>query len=97
MTKVPRGDSFNVVKAFTITYGRPITSFGEYAVHLWMEHVGVTSATAGFRVCSADRGTTYAHGSRTAVRLDSGTLLPTPWSDEVRKIARTIGTPREGD
>jgi acyl-CoA thioester hydrolase len=86
-------DSFNVVKAFTITYDLPVMAFGEYAVHLWVERMGVTSATACYRVCSTDGGTTYAHGSRTVVRLDSTTLSPTPWSDKVREIAQTIRWP----
>ncbi|MCX4579036.1 MULTISPECIES: thioesterase family protein [unclassified Streptomyces] len=93
--KGPEGDSFNVVKAFTITYNRPIVMFGEYAVHLWIERMGATSATAGYRVCSADGETTYAYGSRTAVRLDPTTLSPTPWSEKVRKTARLLQGPQD--
>ncbi|MYS20123.1 acyl-CoA thioester hydrolase [Streptomyces sp. DvalAA-14] len=84
------GDSFNVVKAFTITYDVPVAMFGDYTVHLWVERLGTTSATAGFRLASADGVTTYAHGSRTVVRLDTTTLLPTPWSDRAREVAGTI-------
>ncbi|QIQ01357.1 acyl-CoA thioesterase [Streptomyces liangshanensis] len=87
-------DAFNVVKAFTVIYDAPVTAYGEHAVHLWMERMGNTSATVGFRVCSIDGVTTYAHGSRTVVRLDSITLQPTPWSDRVREIARTIEGPQ---
>ncbi|MEU5536023.1 acyl-CoA thioesterase [Streptomyces sp. NPDC020362] len=89
------GDGFQVIKAFTITYEAPLTQPGECAVHLWMEHMGNTSATAGYRVCSADGDTTYAQGTRTFVRLDSTTLLPTPWSDRGREVARTIGVPQD--
>uniref|UniRef100_UPI0033DFD5F3 acyl-CoA thioesterase n=1 Tax=Streptomyces sp. NPDC006923 TaxID=3155355 RepID=UPI0033DFD5F3 len=88
------GDGFNVIKAFSITYDVPVTMFGQYGVHLWVERMGTTSTTAGYRVCSADGGTTYAHGSRTVVRLDSTTLLPTPWSDRAREVARTIEAPQ---
>ncbi|MEW2290295.1 hotdog domain-containing protein [Streptomyces sp. NPDC047841] len=89
------GDGFNVAKHFDITYDQPVAGIGEYAVHLWMERLGTTSATAGYRVCSADGTTTYAHGSRTVVRLDSTTFQPTAWSERVREIARTIGLPDE--
>jgi acyl-CoA thioester hydrolase len=86
-------DAFNVVKAFTITHDLPIMAFGEYAVHLWTERMGRTSATVHYRVCSTDGETTYAHGTRTVVRVDSTTLSPTPWSDKVREIAQTIQRP----
>ncbi|MCT9935206.1 acyl-CoA thioesterase [Planotetraspora sp. A-T 1434] len=85
------GDGFNVIKAFDITFDFPVSELGEYAVHLWMERLGATSATAGYRVCSADGITTYAHGSRTVVRLNKTTLTPTPWSERVWEIARTTG------
>jgi acyl-CoA thioester hydrolase len=89
----PSGDSFNVVKAFSVNHELPVLMPGEYAVHLWTQHVGTTSVTAGFRVCSADGATTYAHGTRTAVRIDDTTLRPTPWSAEVRVLAESIALP----
>ncbi|PWI15325.1 thioesterase [Streptomyces sp. Act143] len=91
------GDGFNAAKTFDITYDRPIAGIGEYAVHLWMQRLGTTSATAGYRVCSADGKVTYAHGSRTVVRLDSATMRPTPWSGQVPEIARTLGLPEGED
>ncbi|MBU3865721.1 acyl-CoA thioesterase [Streptomyces sp. 4503] len=89
------GDGFNVAKTFNITYELPVSGVGEFAVHLWMKRLGTTSATAGYRVCSADGETTYAHGTRSVVRLDCTTLTPVPWSERVREIARTIGLPEE--
>jgi acyl-CoA thioester hydrolase len=88
------GDGFHVIKAFDIVFDFPVTELGEHAVHLWMERMGTTSATAGYRVCSADGKTTYAHGTRTVVRLDPTTLTPTPWSARVGEIARIIGLPQ---
>ena len=66
-----------------------------YAVDLWIDRLGSTSATAGHRVCAPDGETTYAHGTRTAVRLDPAAFLPTPWSDRARDVARTITAPQE--
>lgn len=88
-------DAFNVVKAFTITYDAPVSASGTYAVNLWIDRLGTTSATAGYRVCSSDGETTYAHGTRTAIRLDPTTFLPTPWSDRARDVARTITAPQK--
>lgn len=88
-------DAFNVVKAFTIAYDAPVSAPGTYAVDLWSGRLGSTSATAGYRVRSPDGQTAYAHGTRTAIRLDPATFLPTPWSDRARDVARTIMAPRE--
>ncbi|MCF3964799.1 acyl-CoA thioesterase [Streptomyces fuscigenes] len=88
-----QGDAFNVIKAFTITFEAPITTTGPYAVHLWMERLGATSATAGYRVCSPDGARTHAHGTRTVVRLDRDTLRPARWSDRVRELSDLIAGP----
>lgn len=90
------GDEFNVVKDLHIVFDLAVDRSGEYAVHLWLESLGHTSATAGFRVCSTDASVTYAHGTRTAVRLDPATLRPVAWSDRVRSLSSTMLRP-EGD
>ena len=89
------GDSFGVVKTFTITYDTPVRAFGTYAVNLWSERLGTTSITSGYRVCSSDGATTYAHGTRTVIRLDPATLQPTPWSDRAREVALEVMAPQE--
>jgi acyl-CoA thioester hydrolase len=92
------GDGFQVVKAFTITYDVPVRmGLGQCAVHLWMERMGSTSATLGYRVCSDESRTTHAHGTRTVVCLDSTTLRPTPWSHQAREVSRTIERPKSSD
>jgi acyl-CoA thioester hydrolase len=92
-TKDAQGDAFNVIKAFTITFDVPITSSGQFAVHLWMERLGATSATAGYRVCATDGLLTHAHGPRTVVRLDRTALRPTRWSDRIRELSDRIAGP----
>ncbi|MFJ4633940.1 acyl-CoA thioesterase [Streptomyces sp. NPDC088847] len=91
------GDLFHVVKAFTITYDAPVTNLSEYAVHLWVDHLGNTSATARYRVCSTDGHTTYARGNLTVVRIDNNALQPTPWSDSFREVAQSLQAPRDVD
>jgi acyl-CoA thioester hydrolase len=73
-----------VVKAVTIVFNLPVTGNREIAVHLWTERVGRTSATTGFRVCSHDGSSTYAHGTRTIVNVSRETMRPTEWSEDHR-------------
>ncbi|MFJ7001477.1 acyl-CoA thioesterase [Streptomyces albidoflavus] len=87
------GDACNAVKEFRITYERPVTRTGGYAVHLWLERLGRTGLTYGFRLCSAD-GTvntvTHASGHRVLVRLDPDTMRPAPWTEAFRNAARPL-------
>ncbi len=87
------GDMCNVIKEMRVSYERPITSPGRHAAHLWVERLGRTGLTYGFRLCSADGATTYAQGHRVLVRVDSQTLRPTPWSDRARAIAAELLRP----
>lgn len=83
-------DACNAVREFTIGYERPVTLSGEYAVHLWLERLGTTGLTYGFRYCSADGAVTHARGRRVLVRLRPDTLRPTPWSERFRKEAQQL-------
>ncbi|MFF4061118.1 acyl-CoA thioesterase [Streptomyces sp. NPDC001668] len=89
------GDACNVVKELLISYDAPVTRSGAYAVHLWLERLGTTGLTYGFRFCSADGATTYARGTRVLVRLDAGTLRPAPWSEDFRAVARELLRPQD--
>ncbi|WUB66095.1 hypothetical protein OG852_39585 [Streptomyces sp. NBC_00582] len=73
-----------------IGYEAPVTRTGTYAVHLWLERLGTTGLTYGFRFCSVDGATTHARGTRVLVRLDAATLRPAPWSDGFRAAARAL-------
>ncbi|MEW2249714.1 MULTISPECIES: acyl-CoA thioesterase [unclassified Streptomyces] len=90
------GDACNAVKELRITYEAPVTRPGTYAVHLWLDRLGTTGLTYGFRFCSADGATTYAHGSRVLVRLDADTLRPAPWSETFRAAGRALLRPTDG-
>jgi acyl-CoA thioester hydrolase len=89
------GDGFTVVKEQRVSYELPVRA-GEYGIHGWVEHIGRTSMTCGFRLCSADATSTYAHGSRTIVRLDRQTLRPCEWSDEARRVNEKLLRPATG-
>ncbi|MFH8736261.1 MULTISPECIES: acyl-CoA thioesterase [unclassified Streptomyces] len=87
---VAAGDFCNAVKELRITYDAPVNRPGAYAVHLWLDRLGTTGLTYGFRFCSADGGTTYARGTRVLVRLDPATLRPAPWSEMFRTLGREL-------
>ncbi|MFJ3228802.1 acyl-CoA thioesterase [Streptomyces sp. NPDC086783] len=84
------GDFCNAVRELRVSYEAPVNRPGEYAVHLWLERLGNTGLTYGFRFCSADAAVTYAQGSRVLVRLDAGTLRPTSWSERFRTVGREL-------
>ncbi|MDH6583263.1 acyl-CoA thioester hydrolase [Streptomyces sp. SAI-133] len=88
------GDACNVVKELLIGYEAPVTRIGTYAVHLWLERLGTTGLTYGFRFCSEDGTTTYARGTRVLVRLDARTLRPAPWSEGFRAAGRELLRPQ---
>ncbi|MER6345785.1 acyl-CoA thioesterase [Streptomyces sp. NPDC001595] len=87
------GDACNAVKELRISYEAPVTRPGGYAVHLWLDRLGTTGLTYGFRFCSADGAVTYAHGSRVLVRLDAETLRPAPWTELFRAVGRELLRP----
>lgn len=87
------GDACNAVRELRIGYEAPVTRTGTYAVHLWLERLGRTGLTYGFRFCSQDGVVTYARGSRVLVRLDATTLRPAPWSETFRDGARELLLP----
>jgi acyl-CoA thioester hydrolase len=83
-------DIFHAVREFTITYLAPIREPGEIGVHFWIERLGETSATYGFRFLSGDGRTVHAEGRRVVVRLDPATLRPTAWTDSARAVATSL-------
>ncbi|EGG45687.1 acyl-CoA thioesterase [Streptomyces griseoaurantiacus] len=87
------GDACNAVRELRIGYEAPVSRPGVYAVHLWLERLGTTGLTYGFRFCSADGTVTYARGSRVLVRLDPVTLRPAPWSEPFRAVGRELLPP----
>ncbi|MEW2164994.1 acyl-CoA thioesterase [Streptomyces sp. NPDC007084] len=89
------GDACNAVMELRITYEAPVSRPGAYAVHLWLERLGTTGLTYGFRFCSADGAVTYARGTRVLVRLDAATLRPTPWSEPFRSAGRELLRPAD--
>ncbi|MEV0895655.1 hotdog domain-containing protein [Actinoplanes sp. NPDC049802] len=83
-------DVFNAVREYAVTFHRPVTSVGDIAVHFWLDRLGNSSATYGFRVTSLDGEAVYAEGRRVNVRLDPATMRPAPWTDHARGLGATL-------
>jgi acyl-CoA thioester hydrolase len=63
--------------------------------YLWLERLGNTGLTYGFRFCSQDGSVTYAQGARVVVRLDFETMRPAPWTDRFRAAGRELLRPAD--
>jgi acyl-CoA thioester hydrolase len=83
-------DVFHVVAEFGIRYLAPIHGTGTVHVHMWLEHLGGSSARYAFRVSAVDGSVTHAEGHRVNIRVDPATRRPTPWSDESRTVASLL-------
>lgn len=78
-------DRWHLVRANYIEYLRPVEAIGEVRVRIWVEKLGRTSLTFGFRMLPMDQDVDYATGTRVLVRIDPTTRKPAPWTDEFRK------------
>lgn len=87
------GESFFVVREFSITYHAPITRPGTAVVRLWAEHLGTSSVVYGFRIASADGSVLHAEGRRVQVKVDPATLRPAPITGRAREIATQLLLP----
>lgn len=78
-------DRFHLVRTNAIEYIRPVTGIGEVRVRIWVDKLGRSSLTFGFRILPMDEDVDYARGSRVIVCVDSKTRKPVPWSDDFRQ------------
>jgi acyl-CoA thioester hydrolase len=77
-------DRFHFVRANTIEYTSPVRGTGKVRVRVWIERLGRSSLTFGFRLMPMDEDRDHACGTRTIVRVDQNTWRPVPWSEEFR-------------
>ena len=77
-------DQFNVVRVNHFEYLRAVHGVDEVRVRIWIEHLGCTSLTFGFRMLPIDEDIEYAKGHRVLVCVDQVSRRPRPWSDSFR-------------
>lgn len=78
-------DRYHLVRTNQIEYLHPVTGVGEVRVRIWIEKLGRTSMTFGFRLLPMDEDRDYARGSRVVVCVDPSSRTPVPWSEEFRR------------
>src|SRR5690349_1062414 len=78
------GDHWHLVRANTIEYHEPVRGTGRVRVRVWVEKLGRTSLTFGFRLMPMARDVDCATGTRTIVRVDPATQRPQPWTEGFR-------------
>jgi len=79
-------DVYHFVRANTAEYLAPVIGTGRVRVRVFVETLGRTSLTFGFKVMPLDSDTEHARGTRTIVHVDSETWRPKVWSDKTRAI-----------
>jgi acyl-CoA thioester hydrolase len=79
-------DHWHLVRANHVEYLRAVRGTGRVRVRVWIEAIGRTSLTFGFRIMPLDEDVDYAVGSRAVVRVDPTTQRPVPWSDGFRTL-----------
>jgi acyl-CoA thioester hydrolase len=80
------GDHWHLVRANTIEYHRPVRGTGHVRVRVWVERMGETSLTFGFRLMPINEDVDCATGSRTIVRVDPKTQQKMAWSADFREL-----------
>lgn len=78
-------DHVHLVRANTIEYLSPVRGTGQVRCRVWVEKLGTTSLTFGFRVMPMDRDVDHARGTRVIVHVDMATQRPAPWSPEFKR------------
>jgi len=79
-------DQYHLVRQNIVDYLRPVEGVGEVRVRIWVEKLGRTSLTFGFRCLPLDEDLDFATGSRVLVRVDPETRRPVPWTDRFREM-----------
>lgn len=93
-----RKDMRHVVRSNHIDYDRAFRGVGRVRVRVWIERLGRTSLTFGFRMMPIDEDVDYARGTRTIVRVDFDTWRPEPWTEAFRSQVApwVVKTAQEG-
>lgn len=78
-------DQYHLVRTNHIEYERPVRGTGEVRIRVWVERLGRTSLTFGFRVLPLDEDVDYAHGTRVIVRVDETSKQPSEWSEDFKR------------
>ena len=79
-------DRFHFVRANAVEYLAPVRGVCKVRVRVWVERLGRSSLTFGFRLMPLDEDRDHARGTRTVVRVDPDGWRPAAWSAEFRAL-----------
>ncbi len=89
-------DRFHLVRTNSIEYLKPVSGICEVRVRVWVEKLGRSSLTFGFRILPMDEDVDHAKGTRVVVCVDRTTYRPSPWSDDFREQIAPFISPATG-
>ncbi len=81
-------DRFHFVRSNHVEYLSPVRGVQKVRVRVWVEKLGNSSLTFGFRMLPMDEDRDHARGSRTVVRVDQDSGRPQPWTESFRDTIR---------
>lgn len=79
-------DHHHLVAANRMEYKQPVRGVGKVRVRLWIERVGRSSMTIGFKLMPMDQDVECASGERVVVCVDPEQHKPRPWSEGFRDL-----------
>ena len=77
-------DQYHLVRANHVDYEAAVEGQGSVRIRVWIERLGSSSLTFGFRMMPMDEDRVYAKATRTVVRVCPETRRPTPWTEAFR-------------
>ncbi len=80
-----RPEQFHLVRHNAVDYLEPVRGVGKVRVRVWVESLGETSLTFGFRMMPMDRDAVHARGTRTVVHVDAQSLAKQAWPASFRE------------
>jgi len=83
-----RPEQFHLVRHNEVDYLSPVRGVCEVRVRVWVEKIGTSSLTFGFRMMPLDQDVDHARGRRTVVHVDEKSLEPRAWAEDFKVVMR---------
>jgi acyl-CoA thioester hydrolase len=80
-----RREHWHLVRANAVEYLRPVRGTGRVRVRVWIDKLGNTSLTFGFRIMPMWEDVDHARGTRVVVCVEPESGQPQPWPSSFRQ------------
>ncbi|MBK9072821.1 MAG: thioesterase family protein [Myxococcales bacterium] len=81
-------ERFHLVARNEIDYVQPVRGVCRVRVRVWVDTLGTSSLTFGFRMLPMDADVDHARGKRVIVHVDPATLAASPWPATFREAMK---------